>query len=421
MAEYIADLQIHSPYSRATSKNISIESLAKCGKLKGLNLIGTGDFAHPFWYSHIKQKLKPIDDTGIFQFENMNFMLTNEVSTIYTEENKTRKIHHLIFVPNFEIVDQIIEQLSKKANLQSDGRPILSGVSSPELVDMIIGISKDILIIPAHVWTSWFGALGEFSGFNSLEECYKDRIKYIYAFETGLSSSPPMNWAISKLDKFTIVSFSDAHSANPWRLGREFTVFDLKKLSYAEIFNAIKNKDKEKIAFTGEVPPDYGKYHFDGHRNCKVSLSPEEAKKFNSFCPVCKKKLTIGVLHRTKLLADREEGFVPKDAIPFKTLLPLYEIISYVLGVNALYSKKVLEIHDRLIDRFSSELNVIMNVSQEELTKVCEPKVAEAIIKVREGKIKYEAGYDGVYGKPIFEGEIAKRFVEQKSLGDFKK
>jgi len=419
MTEFIADLQIHSPYSRATSKNITIESLAKGGKLKGLNLIGTGDFAHPLWYSHIKQKLEPIEDSGIFQFDKMNFMLTNEVSTIYTEENKTRKIHHLIFAPNFEIVDQIIEQLTKKANLKSDGRPILSGVSSPELVDMLIGVSKDILIIPAHVWTSWFGALGEFSGFNSLEECYKDRVKYIYAFETGLSSDPPMNWAISKLDRFTIVSFSDAHSSNPWRLGREFTAFDLKKLSYSEIFDAIKNKDRKKISFTGEVPPDYGKYHFDGHRNCKVSLSPEEAKKFNSFCPVCKKKLTIGVLHRTKLLADREDGFVPKDAIPFKTLLPLYEVISYALGVNALYSKKVLDIHDRLIDRFGSELNVTMTISQDELAKVCEPRIAEAIIKVREGKVKYEAGYDGVYGKPLFGGIAEKNIIEQKSLKEF--
>lgn len=188
MTEFIADLQIHSPYSRATSKKISIESLASGGKLKGLNLIGTGDFAHPLWYSHIKQKLQAVDDTGIFRFENMNFLLTNEVSTIYTEENKTRKVHHMIFAPNFEIVDQIIEQLGKKTNLKSDGRPIISGMSSPELVDIMVGISKEILIIPAHVWTSWFGALGEFSGFNSLEDCYKDRVKHIHAFETGLSS-----------------------------------------------------------------------------------------------------------------------------------------------------------------------------------------------------------------------------------------
>ena len=420
MTEFIADLQIHSPYSRATSKKTSIESLASGGKLKGLNMIGTGDFAHPLWYSHIKQKLQAVGDTGIFRFENMNFLLTNEVSTIYTEENKTRKVHHLIFAPNFEIVDQIIEQLGKKTNLKSDGRPIISGVTSPELVDMLVGISKKILIIPAHVWTSWFGALGEFSGFNSLEDCYKDRIKYIHAFETGLSSDPKMNWRISALDKFTILSFSDAHSTNPWRLGREFTVFDLKELSYAEILDAIKNKDKRKISYTGEVPPDYGKYHFDGHRNCKIRLSPEESKKYNNFCPVCKKKLTIGVLHRVNELADREENFVPKEAVPFKTLLPLYEIISYVLGVNALYSKKVLEIHDRLIDRFGSELNVAMNVQQEELAKVCEPKIAEGIVKVREGKVKYEAGYDGVYGRPVFDGSPAeKSIVEQKSLKEF--
>jgi uncharacterized protein (TIGR00375 family) len=364
--------------------------------------------------------LEPIGDTGIFKFDKMNFMLTNEVSTIYTEENKTRKVHHLIFAPNFEIVDQIIEQLKKKTNLQSDGRPILSGLSSPELVDMMMGISKDILIIPAHVWTSWFGALGEFSGFNSLEECYKDRIKYIYAFETGLSSSPLMNWQISALDKFTILSFSDAHSTNPWRLGREFTAFELKKLTYKGIFDAIKNKDREKISYTGEVPPDYGKYHFDGHKNCKIKMSPAEAKKFNNICPVCKKKLTIGVLHRVQQLSDRDENFVPKDVVPFKTLLPLYEIISYDLNVNALYSKKVLEIHDRLIDRFGSELNVTTNAPQEELAKICDPKVAEAIIKVREGKIKYDAGYDGVYGKPIFNGSPAeKSIIEQKSLKEF--
>jgi len=227
-------------------------------------------------------------------------------------------------------------------------------------------ISKDILIYPAHAWTPWMSCLGSKSGFDSIEECYQDRVKYIFALETGLSSNPPMNWRLSKLDKFTLLSNSDSHSPWTWRLGREANVFELKKLSYWKILDVIKNKDKKRFLYTIEVDPNYGKYHWDGHRNCGISLHPKDAIKLNNICPKCGKKLTIGVLHRVEELADRPEGFVPKDAIPFKSLLPLYEIISFATGVNQLYSRKVLKEHDKLIENFGNELNVLLNKLERE-------------------------------------------------------
>jgi len=414
----IADFQVHSYLSRATSKNMTLEGITQGAKIKGLNLMGCGDFSQPIWFNNLKEKLKEINESGIYQFNGINFILTNEVNTVFEHQGTFRKIHHMIHAPNFEVAEQINEKISKYGNLKSDGRPTLN-VSAPEIVENLREISNEILIYPSHNWTPFFGAMGSKTGFNSLEDCYQDQIKYIFALETGMSSDPAMNWRLSSLDKFTLLSSSDAHSPNSWRLGREANVFELKELTYKEIHDAILKKDPKRFLFTIETDPNYGKYHYDGHRNCNVSLSPKDSKKFNGFCPVCKKKLTIGVLNRVESLADREEGFVPKNAIPFKTLLPLYEIISFVLGVNALYSKKVLEIHDKLIDRFKNELNVLMNVNEEDLKKVVEPKIAEAIIKVRDGKVKYEPGYDGVYGKPIFNGNPREKFVTQKSLSEF--
>ena len=417
----IADLHLHSPYSRATSKHMNLAGLSQGAKIKGLNLLGTGDFTHPLWLKELKEKLEKFEK-GIFVYNETYFILSSEVSTVFQKDGKRKEIHHLILAPSFEIVEQINEALAKYGDLKKDGRPILN-LKASELVEILMSISKKILIIPAHVWTPWKSLFGSRSGFDRIEDCYEDQTRHIYALETGLSSDPAMNWRISALDKYTLVSNSDSHSPHPWRLGREANVFELKRLNYLEIFEVIKKKDKDKFLFTIEVDPNYGKYHWDGHRKCKVFLHPREAMKLNNICPVCKKPLTIGVLHRVEELADRAEGFVPKDAIPFKTLLPLYEIISHTLKINQLYSKKVLEIQNKLIEHFGNELKVLLEAKPEELEKVVDKKIVENILKVREGKVRFLPGYDGEYGKPLFNDEviIRKTFSSQKALTDFSK
>ncbi len=419
--QIVADFHLHSPYSRATSKQMNLEGLSKGAKIKGLSLLGTGDFTHPKWLAQLKQKLQPIEGSGLFNYNDVCFTLTTEVATYFKHQNEIKRVHHVIHAPSFEIVDQINEALTKHGNLSADGRPILT-MSAAELVETLMEISKDVLIYPAHAWTPWMSCLGSRSGFDSVEECYQDQVKHVYALETGLSSDPPMNWRLSKLDRFTLLSNSDSHSPWPWRLGREANVFELEKLTYWEIIESIKKRDKEKFLYTIEVDPNYGKYHLDGHRACNISLHPKDAIKLRNICPKCGKKLTIGVLHRVEELADRPEGFVPKDAIPFKTLLPLYEIISFAWGSGELYSKKVLEEHDKLIEKFGNELNVLLNVPKEDLLKVTNEKIADAIIKVREGKVKYKAGYDGTYGVAIFDENFVPEKMEissQKSLKDF--
>ena len=421
----IADFHFHSKYSRATSKDMDISHLAKGAKLKGLQLLGTGDFTHPDWLNELKNKLKP--EENLFVYDDVYFMLTGEIATIFTHEYKTKKVHHVLHAPNFEVVGQINDVLAKWGRLQSDGRPMLT-VSAPEMVEAVMEIDKNIFIYPAHAWTPWFSAFGSKSGFDSMKECYQDQIKHIHALETGMSSDPAMNWRLSSLDKFTLLSNSDSHSPHPWRLGREANVFEMKKVTYEEIHKAIIEKDMKRFLFTVEVDPNYGKYHFDGHRNCSIKLSPAEAKKYNNICPRCGRPLTIGVLHRVDDLADRPDGYVPKDAIPFKSLLPLYEIISFVTGANQLYNKKVILEQDKLIDKFENEFNVLLNATKEELMKVTDEKIADAIIAVREGKVKFVAGYDGVYGRPVFSEEEFEKIDrqqkakarEQRSLKDFK-
>ncbi|MCP8311648.1 MAG: endonuclease Q family protein [Candidatus Methylarchaceae archaeon HK02M1] len=421
----LADFHIHSYLSRATSPKMNLDELSRNAKLKGLNLLGTGDFTHPIWLRELKEKLEPLDDSGLFSFNSIFWILTAEVSTVYEQGDKIRKIHHVIHASSFEIVDQINEVLSKRGNLSSDGRPILNGLTSPELVEILMNIYEGTLIIPAHAWTSWWGVVGASSGFDSISECYQDQTKNIYAIETGLSSDPPMNWRLSSLDRFCLMSNSDAHSPWIWRLGREFNVFDLEKVSYNEILDSVKKKDTKRFIFTVEVPPEYGKYHYTGHRNCGISLRPKDAIKLGNICPKCGRKLTIGVLQRVETLADRPEGFVPKDAIPYKSLLPLYELISYVMGANQLYSRKVMNEQDKLIAKFDNELNVLLYVMEDELLRVTHAKIADAIIKNREGKLDFVAGYDGVYGNPIFHSfenqDMRKKGVykKAKSLDNF--
>ena len=399
-----ADLHMHSKYSRATSKDLDIPNLEKWGKIKGLNLIGTGDFTHPVWIENLKRDLVE-GENGILRSKGgMNFLLQTEINLMYTQGGKGRRVHHLILAPNFNVVDQIREALGKKGRLDYDGRPIF-GFSSIELVDMMREISEDIEIIPAHVWTPWFGLLGSKSGFDSVEECFEDRTKYIHALETGLSSDPAMNWRLSSLDKYTLISNSDSHSFWPWRIGREANVFDF-ELSYKNILNAIRTK--QGLIETIEVDPGYGKYHFDGHRNCDVCFNPKETVKNKGICPKCGRPLTIGVLSRVEELADRPEGFKLDGAIPFKRLMPLAELIAKQIGIKQLYSKSVFSKYMGVVNSFESEFNVLLNESEKSLSEFLDKKLVDVIIKNREGKILVKPGYDGVYGEPKLEKSQSK-------------
>ncbi len=402
--QVIADLHSHSKYSRATSPQMNIAGIGRFAEIKGISVLGTGDFTHPSQLRELKSSLETIGDTGLFSDKKTKtaFMLSSEVSLIYKTVAGTKKVHNMIFAPDFDTVEQVNEKLGKYGKLAADGRPILTKIGCPEFVEIMASVSKDIFVIPAHIWTPWFSVLGSKSGFDSIKDCFEDQTKRIFALETGLSSDPAMNWRVSSLDPFALVSNSDSHSPWAWRLGREANVFNLDTPSYDEIFSAIKDKDKNKFLYTIEVDPNYGKYHIDGHRDCGFSSEPPETKKLNGVCPRCGRQLTIGVLSRVEQLADRSEGFVPENAIPFKTLLPLYEIISHVTGVSSLYSKKVMEEHDKIVSRFGTELNVLMNASQKELCEVTNGKIASAIVKSRSG-LKYSPGYDGVYGVPLLE------------------
>lgn len=413
--EFIADLHLHSKYSRATSPRMDLENLTKWAKIKGIKVLGTGDFTHPLWFQNLKEKLEPVEE-GLFKlkgFQNQTyFLLTSEISCIYSKKGRVRKIHILIFAPNFEAVEKINTHLGWIGNLKADGRPIL-GLDAKELVKIVLNICPDCLIVPAHMYTPWFSLFGSRSGFDSIEECFEDYSKYIYAGETGLSSDPPMSWRNPALDEITLISCSDAHS--PENLGREANAFNT-DLSYQAIIEAIKSKDPEKFLYTIEFYPQEGKYHYDGHRNCGISLSPKETKKYNGICPVCGRLLTVGVLNRVEELADREEGFVPENAIPYKNLILLREIIAEALGVESA-TKGVQKEYKNLIENFDSELNVLLEVPRSDLGKVTFPEIAEGILRVREGKVHIEPGYDGVYGKiRIFSKGEQRKLSRQETL-----
>jgi uncharacterized protein (TIGR00375 family) len=414
----IADLQIHSRFSRATSSAITIQNLEKYARLKGLNLLGTGDFTHPKWLAELKSELKE-DGSGILTSKSgFNFVLQGEISNIYTQDGKARRIHNLLLARNFEIVEQINQALLKKGRLDYDGRPMF-GFSCIELVEMMKQIDDDIEIIPAHAWTPWYGIFGSMSGFDSVEECFKEYSHKIHAIETGLSSDPTMNWRLSSLDKYTLLSSSDAHSFWPWRLGREANVFDI-GLSYDALLEAIRKR--KGFAETIEMWPHEGKYHYTGHRSCSVCLSPTEALKLKNICPKCRRPLTIGVAQRVELLADREEGFVPKDSVPFRNLIPLSEVIAGTIG-EKVESKKVWEEYYKLANNFENEFEILLNAEEKELKKITTEKIAENIIRNRNQKIPFKPGYDGVYGIPIFNEEKSKDsnsgIVSQKGLEEF--
>jgi uncharacterized protein (TIGR00375 family) len=412
----------------ATSERMSIKEIYRFAKIKGLCIVGTGDFTHPKWFEELSETLVPEPDTSLYKLASgdnstVRFMVTTEVSTVFAAKSDVKKVHHVILTPSLETAAQINDRLSKHGNLSSDGRPTLD-VNAAHLVEEVMEVSDENMVFPAHAWTPWFSIFGAFSGFDSVEECYEDMTKHIHAVETGLSSDPPMNWRLSRLDKFTLVSNSDSHSFWPWRIGREANVFELGKPDYDEVLNAIRSKDTNRFKFTIETDPAYGKYHWTGHRNCNVSLSPQEAVKLGNICPVCRRKLTKGVEQRVEELADRPADLVPENRVGFMRLLPLSEIIATVLDVDSPSAEKVWGIYSPLIERFGNEYSVLIDRSKSELSSVAGEQVAEAIVRVREGKAKVIPGYDGVYGRlVIFNGceqdKILLKRVQQLNLTDF--
>ncbi|MBS1266703.1 MAG: hypothetical protein MAG795_00672 [Candidatus Woesearchaeota archaeon] len=414
----IADLHIHGKHSRATSKSLSIDNLEKYGRIKGVNLIGTGDFTHPLWQKELKDNLVE-DNTGILKTKSgFSFILQTEISLIYKQGGKTRKIHNIVLAPDFATVEQINEKLLTYGRLDYDGRPIF-GMSCPEFVEILKQINNKIEVIPAHIWTPWFSLFGSRSGFDKIENCFKDQTKHIFALETGLSSDPKMNWRISDLDNYTLISNSDAHSYWPWRIGRECNLFELKKLTYSALLNAIKTK--QGFVKTIEFWPHEGKYHYDGHRKCDIVFKPKQSIENNNICPVCRKPLTLGVLHRVEELADRPEGYVPENKVPYIRLIPLSELIAGVLDMG-ISTKTVWKQYNKLIKEFGSEYNVLLSANKDELEKHIDKSIVKFIMLNRQEKIKVKPGYDGVYGKPLFgkqDFQFKQTKPKQKSLEKF--
>jgi len=376
---------------------MEVETLARWGKKKGISLLGTGDFTHPTYFAELRSKLVPLGN-GLFELKKeekgVKFILTTEVSNIYTQGGKVRRIHNLIFAPSFEVAEAIRSKLGNLGKLSSDGRPIFS-FTAKELVKMILDISADCLIIPAHAWTPWFSIFGANSGFDSIEECFGELSSHIYAIETGLSSDPEMNWRLSALDRITLLSNSDAHSPN--RLGREANAFAC-TLDYKEIIETIRKKDRKKFLFTIEFFPEEGKYHYDGHRQCGVIFSPSQTRVNKYLCPSCHKKLTVGVMHRVGELSDRPEGFIPKNAIPSIHLIPLEEIIAEAMGYRVGTKAGEAE-YERLTERGGSEFQILLDATPDELASFVPAKILEGIIHMRQGKVSIIPGHDGVYGK----------------------
>lgn len=429
---YIADIQIHSKYSRATSKDMELRSLDAAAKKKGIAIMGTGDFTHPDWFVELKKFLVPAPEEGLFLVKDSphgtRFMLTAEISNIYSKNGRVRKVHNLIFAPSLDVVEKINTQLSWVGNLRSDGRPIL-GLDSKEVVKIAMKASEEAYVIPAHAWTPWFSVFGSMSGFDTLEECFEEFTDRIIAIETGLSSDPAMNWRVSKLDNVALISNSDSHSLH--RIGREANVFEGGAISYPLIFDAIRNAsparlssgdtvgDAVKLASTLEFFPEEGKYHFDGHRAHNVVYHPAETVQRGGVCGECGKPVTVGVASRVEKLADRPEGYRPAKHIPFKSLVPLEETIAEALDVGVA-TKKVTEAYETLVGRVGSEFKILLDAEIEEIAQVSgSPVIAEAVRRVREGKLRIEPGYDGEYGKlQIFTDEERKEIstTKQKPL-----
>jgi len=407
---YIADFHIHSKYSRATSKDMEIACLAKWAKIKGISMLGTGDFTHPLWLAELERSLKEAGK-GVYEYEDVQFVLTGEVSNIYFKAGRTRKVHNILLAPDFKTVHEVNKALAPYGDLSSDGRPIVS-LECDKMVRMLSGINPYILIIPAHAWTPHFSIFGSNSGFDSPEECFEDQLPKIFSIETGLSSDPAMNWRYSKLDRFCLTSNSDSHS--PAKIGREANVFK-ERFDYYELYQILKTKDKTRFLYTVEFFPEEGKYHWDGHRVCKARLSPQEAMRIANTCPVCGKKVTVGVMHRLEDLADRKVGFVLESSPFFKTMVPLAEIIGSALGVGA-DSVKVENQYNELIKNFGNEFHILLEMEETELFSKFPAPIARGIINVRKGNVEILPGYDGEYGKVSVLREGEKKAEKQLSM-----
>lgn len=424
---YIADLHIHSRFSRACSQQLNIPNLVEWAKLKGIDVLGTGDCLHPLWFAELKSQLKE-DGSGFLSMkgesgkgEGVRFVLTVEVSSIYSHKGAVRRVHNLIFLPSFDSVAKLQQALlSKRANLSSDGRPIV-GISSKELLRMCLEIDKSVLFVPAHAYTPWFGIFGSQSGYDSLQDAFEDLTEYIYAVETGLSSSPAMNWRIKELDNRSVISCSDAHSLP--NLGRESTMFSEEiATGFSGLLEAIR---EQKIAGTIEFYPEEGKYHFTGHRNCNIKYSPQDSKDKGTKCPVCGKGLTVGVMERVEAIASRSngelkiengKGIIKSQAFPnragYRMLVPLLQIIAEALD-TAPTTQKVLNEYKKLTTVLGSEIKILTKVDIGEIAKISGGKVAEGVSKVRKGDLVIDPGYDGVFGVVKIWGSEKEQTMEE--------
>ena len=401
MIMYIADLHIHSRYSRATSKDCTPEHLDLWARRKGIHIVGTGDFTHPAWREELKEKLKPAED-GLYVLKDEyriedetvrgsmtpRFVVTGEISSIYKKGGRVRKVHSLILLPGLEAAEEIAGRLEEIGNIHSDGRPIL-GLSCHDLLEILLTSCPESIYVPAHIWTPHFSLFGAFSGFDTVEECFEDLTPYIHAVETGLSSDPPMNWRVSALDRYHLISNSDAHS--PAKLGREANLLDI-EMSYEGLRRAIQ--DGTGLQGTIEFFPEEGKYHLDGHRKCGLCLTPSETEKYGGVCPVCGRKITIGVSHRVEELADRPEDYVRTDGAAFESLVPLPEVIGASLGHSSV-SRKVLREYEEMLGKLGPEFDILRTIPQEDIQKAAGHRIAQGILRLRQGKVERIPGFDG--------------------------
>ena len=421
-----ADLHIHSKYSGATSERMNIPELTAFAEIKGLDLLGTGDALHPRWLEELRNDLEQAEG-GLYRpktGQRIYFVPQVEVATIHEYEGKARRIHHVILMPSLEVAEQLSEELSRFGDVASDGRPVLN-MRPAELVEITMSLDAHNIIFPAHVWTPWWSIFGARSGVDRMEECYEDQVKHIHAIETGLSSDPPMNWRVSQLHRYTILSFSDSHSPYPYRLGREAAVFELESPAYKSLYEAIVERtQRNRVEFTIEVPPAYGKYHWSGHRRCGVGpLPPEEARRLGYKCPVCGKTLTKGVEDRVEELADKPRGYKPEKPQGYLHLLPLQELIALGMGIEAgsetrLNSKKIWSEYEKLVNRFGSEFKVLLEAEIDDIARESNPEIARLILRMRTGRLKIIPGYDGVYGKLVL-GEAEPEKKSYTRLEDY--
>lgn len=405
---YIADLHIHSKYSRATSKNMDIEHCVQWAKNKGISLLGTADITHPLWFSELKKTLQPSERKGIYTYNGIDFILTGEVNNIFPKDNIVRKIHNIVLFSSFEGAERFNKEIEKFTELLIDGRPILQ-INSKMLLKMVRESDPEGFIIPAHIWTPHFSLFGANSGFDRIEDCFEEESENVFALETGLSSDPPMNWLLSQLDRFTLVSNSDAHS--PQKIGREANVFS-EPFSFSELKEILKTNDRRRFLFTIEYFPEEGKYHYDGHRICKVRLSPAETIKHRYLCPVCNKKVTVGVMHRVMQLADRKNPEEVKDRIPFKHIVPLDQIIAAVYQKDV-ESSFTLQVYSQTITKLGPEFKILLEVPEKELFSNLPEELARGIKIVREEKVIVEPGYDGEFGKVKINPLLSENQVQQ--------